>query len=118
MTPDTRSVIALVAAALVNERPYGWVYDHDRGVHRQISVSQLEGLVGAYDHAADRYYDGKAGGEIYDRTALVHIGAQRTATGIKGYDHGSGSHYEAFVEGDAVSVFDHASGRHHAYSAR
>ncbi len=118
MTPHTRSVIALIAAALVNERPYGWVYDYDRGVHRQISVSTAEGLVGAFDHGADRYYDGRADGQIYDRTALVHISAERTARGIKGYDHGSASHYEAFVDGDSVSVFDHSTGKHHAYSAR
>jgi hypothetical protein len=118
MTPDTRRVIALIAAALANERPYGWVYDYDEGLHRQISVSQAEGMVGAYDHLADRYYDGKADGQIYDRTALAHIGAERTAKGIKGYDHGSASFYEAFVDGDSVSVFDHATARYHAYAAR
>ena len=115
MTPDTRSVIAGIAAVLVNRRDYAWVYDHDRSAHRAVSLSLKDGRTGAYDHERKRVYDGVAGESLFDHAEGQHIGAERTDRGVKGYDHGSKSFYEAFVEGEDVSVYDHATGRHHAY---
>ncbi len=116
MTPDTRSVIAGIAAAIVNGQAYAFVYDYDRSAHRPVSFTLKDGRAGAYDSERKRVYDGVVGETVFDHAEGQHIGAERTARGIKGYDHGSKSFYEAFVDDAAVSVYDHATGRHHAYA--
>lgn len=118
MSPDTRSVIAAIAWTAAHGRACAWVYDYDRAVHRAISASVTAGKAGAYDHERRAMVEGVIGETVLDYASQSHITVERTAEGLKGYDHAAQAFYEATVQDDRVSLYDYADARHHAYAVR
>lgn len=117
MHPNTRALVAAVAARLVaGGGNVGAVYDYSQSRYVQASGSANSGDVSLYDYDRGCHLSG-SGSSLYDYGRGCHVSLQVAGTNFSGYDYGDGHHFSGTVSGNLISIYDHGESSYFNYSA-
>jgi hypothetical protein len=112
MAPEALRAIAFIAAKLVADARGSSVYDYDAGKYVHFS-GQVGRQVSVYDHDSGAHITGTDTRLFHHRLA-AHISLSLNGNKFKGYDSGSGQHFQGTVRRQNVQLFD-GSGFHHYF---
>lgn len=116
MEANKRACFAVVAATLVNKRPYNGVFDYFQSKHIAVSVSNAE-------TRNPDFYDynrkGSVSGDdqnMYDYPSSSHVSIDINGKNVGCYDYESKKHVSFDVSGSNVSAYDYETSSHYSYS--
>jgi len=115
MKDQQKAIVAEIAAAMINGLEYNSIYDHTARKWVKATARATDARVDAYDYTRRNHVSGDLPNAVYDHDLRTFLQFTPTANGVRGYDHGTGAHFEAVVSGKAISLYDHADGRWYAF---
>lgn len=117
MTSESRAFVALVSGQLARRNKVGSI--NERGAGQKLTYGEGRGSVSATgpqrscgvsrDAAADNYC-------LRDPDGRNHICLSLYGRLFEGFDHGSVSHFNGFVDGEEITLYDFAESDFFAYS--
>jgi len=117
MTSESRAFVALVSGQLtqqrkaesINERSVGqkYIFGENRGSVEATAPQRTCGVL--RDKAADNYC-------LRDPNGREHICLSLYGQLFEGFDHGSASHFNGFVDGLEITLYDFAESDYFSYS--
>ena len=116
MQSNQRAIVAGIAAAMVNSRSYGSVYDYSRGTHVSVSIKVSGDRVDAYDYSRGAHVSGNLPSSLYDYGYSRHLELKKNGRKVSGYDWNSSRHFEITVQGSSVSFYDYDGSGYHNFS--
>ncbi|MDM8167147.1 hypothetical protein [Roseovarius sp.] len=116
MKPETRTVVAAIGAAILNQQKVTSIYSHSERGYVSIDAELIDNRVKAYDHSRGCFIEGDLPSSVYHYGDGSYLEFKLIDQKIDGYDYETGSFFEIKVQGKNVEVYDFGDGGYHSYS--
>jgi hypothetical protein len=116
MKPHVRLVIAAIAFSYARKRKILSIYDHGASRHMRVDVSSDGTRVDGFDHTKACHFAGDLPNVFhYGEQGFINFSVDSERV-YKGFDYGSGVHFQVSVDGANAALYDHGAQAYFAYS--